>query len=68
MIFSWRWADGDAPGVAADFDGFDRLEGRDVDGGDVVGDAVGGEEDVVFGRQGQVPNALTDEDVFFHLG
>src|SRR3712207_6469268 len=56
-----------APGKAADLDGPDRLPVRHVDHGDVARDAIGGEELLARGVEGQVPDTAADEDVVFDL-
>ena len=56
-----------APRIAADLDRLDRLVRLRVDHGHVVEHAVGGEQQVLLGRQRQMPDPLADENVALDL-
>src|SRR5438067_8575595 len=58
---------GDAPGKLAHLDGLDHFEGRNVDHGDVVREAVRGEQIFLVRRERQVPDPLPDQQVFLHF-
>ena len=57
----------DAPGKGADRNGLQHLEARDVDDRDVIGDAIGGQQIFLVRREGEMPDALADEQIFFDL-
>src|SRR5919199_323966 len=55
------------PGIAADRDRLHHAQAVCVDHRDIAGHAVGREQQLAVGPEGQVPDALPDQEVFFHL-
>src|ERR1700730_11188923 len=59
--------DRDAPRQLAHLNRLDDLEAPDVDNGNVVRYAVGGQKIFLVGGERHVPDALADEEIFLHL-
>src|SRR5438477_2035206 len=57
----------DAPGIAPHLNRFDDAQLLQVDHGHVIRCAVGGEQELFIGRQGELPHTLADEQIFLDL-
>src|ERR1044072_5971048 len=60
-------SDDDTPGIAPDLDRADDAQFLHVYDGHVIGCAVGREQKLLVGREAELPDALTDQQITLHL-